>query len=432
MEHRPVAGASRVSLAFSLLILVPALALGPTVGCGSEPLAPIPDTDSDGGGGTQNDGGGGVGSDGGGTAHDASTGSDGGDAGPQCTPFAGGAPVTGPAGKWTWVDVPDMKCRDKSSTGIGVRLKPGSKKLFIYLQGGGACFNAATCALNPTSFSAATFNDTWVGTQGSAGIMNDGNAANPVKDWNAVFVPFCSGDIFGGSAPDANVPGGGPQHQMFTGVASIAAMLKRVVPTFPDVDQVLLTGSSAGGFGSAVSYERVAKAFCPRPVMLIDDAGPIMSDDYLAPCLQARLRSVWNFDQALPVGCPGCDDPQTHGGIVNALPYLIRQYPQARFGLVSALQDEVIRTFMSFGENKCASIDGFPPGYDGTKFQNGLANLRDMYLKPTNLASTYYVSGTQHTFLADNGFFSTTVHNVPLPTWVAGIIEGKAPVQVAP
>ena len=57
--------------------------------------------------------------------------------------------------KWTWVPFADAKCRDGSSTGIAVNPSSGSDKLMIFLQGGGACFNATTCAGNPSSFSAA-------------------------------------------------------------------------------------------------------------------------------------------------------------------------------------------------------------------------------------------------------------------------------------
>lgn len=37
--------------------------------------------------------------------------------------------------KWYYIHVPGMICRDNSNTGIGVRLKNGSKKLIVYLDG---------------------------------------------------------------------------------------------------------------------------------------------------------------------------------------------------------------------------------------------------------------------------------------------------------
>ncbi|WP_394850149.1 pectinacetylesterase family protein [Pendulispora brunnea] len=421
---------------FSAAMFVPCLALATLVtssaNCGGDDtggIPPGPDSGKDSSGGNvSGDSGGGRGDSGNG-GNDSGT-ADGGDSGLTCAPFDVGAPVSNaPANAWTWVPVAGAKCRDGSDTGFAIRTKPDSKKLMIYLQGGGACFNAATCAANPQNFDFAS----WNGTQSSGGILSDSNAANPVKDWNAVFFPYCSGDIFGGSVESGDVPSG-PQDQRFTGVANVLAYLKRIVPTFPNVDQVLLTGSSAGGFGASISYERVAKAFCPRPVVMIDDAGPVMSDTYLPPCLQQRFRNVWNLNAGLPADCTACNlaDGGSAGGLVNAVPFIINKYPQGRFGLLSADQDSTIRLFMSFGNNNCQNINGFPGTYPGDQYSKGLAELRDNYLKPTGRASTYYVPGERHTFLYGDEFYSTKVGDVALTDWVAGILNGAAPTHVGP
>ena len=412
-------------------MFVPCLALASVANCGGDDSGGVPlgpDSGNGDGSNVRTDSGGGAGGDSG-NGNDSGT-ADGGDSGLTCDPFATGDPVANaPANEWTWVPIPEAKCRDGSETGFAIRAKPDSKKLMIYLQGGGACFNQATCFANPQNFDFAS----WKGSQSSGGILSNTNAANPVKDWNAVFFPYCSGDIFGGSAESGDVPSG-PQDQRFTGVGNVLASLKRIVPTFPNVDQVLLTGSSAGGFGAAISYERVAKAFCPRPVAMIDDAGPVMSDTYLAPCLQKRFRDVWNLNAGLPADCTDCNlgDGGASGGLVNAVPFLINKYPQGRFGLLSADQDSTIRTFMSFGNDDCQNINGLPGSYPGDQYSKGLADLRDKYLKPTGRTSTYYVPGETHTFLYSDGFYSTKVGNVALTDWVAGILNGAAPTHVGP
>ncbi|WP_394839402.1 pectinacetylesterase family protein [Pendulispora rubella] len=422
---------------FSAAMFVPCLALASLItsgaSCGGDDSTNIPGPADSGkdssGGNVLGDSGGGRGDSGNG-GNDSGT-VDGGDSGLTCAPFDVGEPAPeSPANEWKWVPVAGAKCRNGSDTGFAIRRKPDSKKLMIYLQGGGACFNAATCTANPQSFDFGS----WNGTQSNRGILSNTNAGNPVKDWNAVFFPYCSGDIFGGSVESGDVPGVVGK-QRFTGVANVLAYLKTIVPTFPNVDQVLLTGSSAGGFGASISYERVAKAFCPRPVTMIDDAGPVMSDTYLAPCLQKRFREVWNLNAGLPADCTACNlgDGGNSGGLVNAIPFVIDKYPQGRFGLLSALQDSTIRTFMSFGENNCQNLDGVPvSSYPGDKYAQGLGDLRDNYLKATGRTSTYYVSGERHTFLYGDEFYSTKVGNVALTDWVAGILNGAEPTHVAP
>ncbi|MCB1154222.1 hypothetical protein KDL45_11275, partial [bacterium] len=79
-------------------------------------------------------------------------------------------PVGGPfadadenAGEWVWLPVPGNICRDGSATGIAVRLQENANKLMIFMQGGGACFDAGTCAGNPKKFGEAEFNSATTG-----------------------------------------------------------------------------------------------------------------------------------------------------------------------------------------------------------------------------------------------------------------------------
>lgn len=346
--------------------------------------------------------------------------SGGGGSGPVCPPagpFAGDKLIAQP-NQWTWVDVPGAKCRNGSKTGIGVRLNPASDKVFIYLEGGGACFNATTCAISLAGFGSNAFG-AWASTVGKLGIFDPGPAANPVRDWNAVYVPYCTGDVHVGSVSDQAVPGG-PSAQEFVGYENIHLYLKRLVPTFAQASQVLLTGVSAGGFGAAFNYDRVASAFCPTPVVLLDDSGPPMADTYLAPCLQKQWRDLWDIDQTLSPSCTGCTGADG-GGIVNYASYLSARWPESRMGLISSTHDAVISTFFGFGHDAC----GIPLPLSGAAFAAGLDDLRDNYLAPSGHWGTYFVNSISHTYLIGPGFYTTKVGNKPLTSWVKELLAGQ-------
>src|SRR5262245_13106985 len=54
-----------------------------------------------------------------------------------------GGPIVAVPGQWTWVPVDGSKCASGSTAGIAVNLSPSAdagQDLFIYLQGGGACW----------------------------------------------------------------------------------------------------------------------------------------------------------------------------------------------------------------------------------------------------------------------------------------------------
>jgi len=343
-----------------------------------------------------------------------------------------GAPVVAAPDVWTWVPMPQTKCRNGSTTGFGVRLKPGSTKLFIYLEGGGACFNGISCSANPSAFSAQNFT-TWAGGNGATGIFNTANAQNPVAAWNAVYIPYCTGDAHTGNATGVDVPGAlSPKNQSFVGYANVGNDLQRIIPTFPNVTEVLLTGVSAGGFGAAYNYDRIARDFCPTPVVLIDDSGPTMSDTYMTPCLQTRWRTLWGLSGTLPVDCPQCTGPNG-GGLVNYVSYLGTKYATGRLSLISSTMDGTITQFFGFGLNNCANIDGFAPAMSGQMYAMGLAELRTMYANQSPPWGSYFINSTTHTYLGGNaGYFNTTVNNVTLTSWVGDMVNGGPITNVGP
>lgn len=113
-----------------------------------------------------------------------------------------------------WFDIAGMICRDGSPTGIGYRVG-NPKKLAIYINGGGACFNDVTCAANPKSFNSADWNDLSI-AYSDKGIFDASNPKNPLKDFSFVFVPYCTGDVHSGTK-DVGFALGVPDTQRYVG-----------------------------------------------------------------------------------------------------------------------------------------------------------------------------------------------------------------------
>jgi len=158
-----------------------------------------------------------------------------------------------------------------------------------------------------------------------------------------------------------------------------------------------LTGSSAGGFGALMNYERTQAAFGTTPVLLLDDSGPPMGDMYLTPCLQKMFRDAWNLDAILPPGCTACSQPDG-GGLLNALGWLADAHPERRFGLVTSTRDGVIRSFYGYGYPDCvAGASGFPMPEDA--FAAGITELRDNTLASHPNFRVYSKDSGQHVWL---------------------------------
>ncbi len=339
-------------------------------------------------------------------------------------------------GDWNWIDIPEAQCIDGSPAGIGVRYG-NSDELVIFFEGGGGCFNPATCALFYASFAnfnQLTFDLVWQNTVLQSGIFSTLVADNPVRDWNFIYIPYCTGDVHAGAAPDTPVPGYAfDQPQQFVGYTNVHHFLDRVVPTFPDTSHVLVTGISAGGFGAAFNYDRIANAFPATKVTLIDDSGPPLTDPYLAPCLQQTWRDLYNLDATLPAGCSECFGPDG-GGIHNLANYIAQTHAEQTLGLISAEQDLIIRTFFGYGvqtENGPQCPDGIVElPMDGAYFQQGVYALRSEVMPHANWGS-YLLGGVTHTYLSFPDYYLKTVDGVRLVDWVRAMLDGQ-PSHVSP
>jgi hypothetical protein len=330
-----------------------------------------------------------------------------------------GEPLKADDMKWTWVDFPDTKCRDGSMAGLAVSMNSKSDKLMIFLQGGGACFDQFTCLAN-----AATGNANVDNQKGelTAGVFDRSNAKNPVKDWNFVFIPYCTGDVHLGTKDDGMVDAAdGVQH--FVGRLNLTAFLNRVVPTFSTASQVLLTGVSAGGFGSAGNTEYVQWAFGKVPVTVIDDSGPAMSTKVVPSCLQKQWRDLWGFDGSILKDC-GADCPDRDNFELDYTKHVAEHADGRMAGLISSNADNTITVFFGYGQNNCTG--NFATPVSQADFTAGLLEYRDFVKGIYPNYGTYYIQSNKHTWIADDGFYTTTTgaNKRLLVDWYADIVNG--------
>jgi hypothetical protein len=314
-------------------------------------------------------------------------------------------PLTAPDETWTWFDVAGTQCANGSQTGVGVNLTSKSKKVLLFLMGGGACWNALTC----TSGSAANLNgyvkgnfDADIHSLATAGLFDRTDAANPFKDYSFVFVPYCTGDVHAGNKVSTYGAAGTFHH---VGYENVSADLLRIVPTFPGAESVVLAGSSAGGFGALWNFVQVQTAFGSIHVDVVDDAGPPMRDPYMSTALQQQWTNAWGMDKTLPSDCSKCNPTD---GYWNAVPYLANKYPGHRVSLLSSLQDKTIRSFMNLTADQ---------------MQAGLIDFETTVLPLAPDWRVFYVTGSQHTFLG-NPLESTVTNGTTLADFLSKEISG--------
>jgi len=163
------------------------------------------------------------------------------------------------------------KCLDGSQAGFYYRRGSDAKKWVLYLEGGGLCTSAKDCTNRKKNDLGSSKN--WGPTIEGWQTLSPDSTTNPdFWNWNHVYIPYCSGDIWlGQQATPMNPFGEGDDTYVFQGHDIIAAV-SSLVPA-ANVTHILLTGCSAGGIGTFQHADWFAETFPSAVVKANPDAG---------------------------------------------------------------------------------------------------------------------------------------------------------------
>ena len=288
------------------------------------------------------------------------------------------------AGYLTWETV-ELPLSSGASCGNGtpyrffVNRTPFNRHYALTFEGGGACWGQDACegkttlgAWNPDGIHTNYLTD--LGKAPHGGLISPLSARiDPFQSvrtqaWNLVYLPYCTGDVHVGNATRvyAEARPASPRVQYHRGQANIRAASEWLRSHERQVDQLMLTGFSAGGVGSTVNYAVVRDTLAPAGKMtLLADSGPLFNAPAGATAQQApsrplheKIRAAWNLDApgsiipTLAAKVPGQDT--TNMGTLSTA--LARKYPQDRFAYLFFQQD---MNFSAF------SYTDFHPGIAG-------------------------------------------------------------------
>ena len=364
---------------------------------------------------------------------------------------------------WSWQKVEmapqtGAVCGDGSPYKFFVNRVPNTSNTIIYLEGGGACWDYASCsgqsgirgARNPNGIP-----DNYMS------LLNPGaSLVSPFvvrlhpwtrtksQNWNMVYVPYCTGDIYAGDKvavyPNPS-DAAKPLVWHHNGLRNMRATLGWLKDNLQRPAQLLTTGCSAGGAGSLNNYAAIRQDMAPNKGFLINDSGPIFTalangsnQDYPSKPLQALIRGTWGLDSG-PLGylqsrLPGFN-PNDLGTLYSALS---SHLPSDRLGHTHFWQDQNYS------------------GYSYERFYGDIINAPDQATKEARITARWSVdTGRLKTQLASlnnfGGYFPqyravneshcTTIiefanadiqeQNLQLDNFVNNVLEGSGPVLSA-
>lgn len=259
--------------------------------------------------------------------------------------------------KWITHEPEGKVCADGTQYRYFVKQREHSENVLVLFEGGGACWNWETCTGSAGALGALgvdcvmrkhndptntedcvpeNYADTyyplpatltedmlssvsrlipdWVDINGrgvaidtvlplaSAGGTRAGDKVSPMGDWNLVFVPYCTADLYAGNKHAEYVNPEDPTEKvtfLHNGLENSLAVAAELNDIFPHVPQFAMNGCSAGGAGVMATYHFFRSQMKGiQEGYVFSDAGPFFPtqpDNAHSGPLHEAVREAWDI-----------------------------------------------------------------------------------------------------------------------------------------
>jgi hypothetical protein len=294
--------------------------------------------------------------------------------------------------------------------------------LVLFFDGGGACWDTMNCIYEQTRTYTTHIDEAANRLAGANGIFDLNNPANPFKDWNYVFIPYCTGDIHWGSSSttyDCYIDGT-PYTIHHRGFDNFLVVLKWITENYVKPHKILVTGSSAGSYGALLGFPYVQEAFPKSMASMLGDAGfGVVTEDF-----QNIQSKNWGFEGNLPDWIPGFERPFSEYSIAEMYKMIAQYYPNRKFGQFTNAWDATQAFFYN------VMLCTLEPGNWNNFYPVWVAWYEKMLEHAATAAEApnyrYYIAaGVTHTILGYPDFYNEKSGGVPFIDWVSSMVGNQ-------
>ena len=333
---------------------------------------------------------------------------------------------------WIKVEPEGAVCGNNSQYKFFVNYSDTSDDLVIVFEPGGACWDFESCTGANGIRGAANVDGIPDDHHELASVISPFlqrfDPQSPTKDWNMVYVPYCTGDVHtGNNVITYEDPTGEAAPVTFhhAGHDNVQKVIAWIDEHFTRIPRMLVTGCSAGGAGSITNYWFLRNGITTaEQAYMLDDSGPIFPSGGYSEPLHLKVRESWNVDSILE-DLPEGFDPENFGSINTAL---ADAFPDDR------LATTYFRRDMNFSLYSYERFYDFPPKEEVmAMWEADTQLLVDMYAQRENLH--YYIPYWREL----NDSHCTTLISFPgseiqerdmdLSTWVGMFLDEGAAVE---
>ena len=300
----------------------------------------------------------------------------------------------------------DCECADGSEFSFWAR-PADPTKVVLFLEGGGACWDAETCAFTTEDSTTYTWNVTNEDRAFWNGIFDRANPDNPFADFTFIFVPYCTGDVHLGNVTREYSPDLTVEHNGFVNGTTALTYLE---DNYPDATQVVVVGESAGSVAAPVYGGLVADLLADAEVTVFADGSGAYPDD---PDVNVEVLGQWAIFETMP-------DWDVNEGLTA------RDWGIPRFWIQAGLHnpDIVLARFdFAFDEVQTSFMD--LAGLDTSDLAASI-DANESAIEAAGVTQhSYTAPGTDHVIVGDDLFYTIEVNDVRLVDWVASLMAGE-------
>ena len=310
-----------------------------------------------------------------------------------------------------WTSIPggdDCRCSDGSPFELWER-PADPTKVVLFFQGGGACFSADTCGPDSTTF---TRNLNLGEAPEFGGIFDETNPQNPLAGHSIVYVPYCTGDVHLGDKVNEYSDTVTVAHN---GFPNARKGLDTVLANYPDVEQLVVTGASAGSIPTPAFAGLAADVLTDTEIITFGDSSAAYPD---VPALNVGIGGVWGVLENVP-DWPVNDDLAPEDWSMPGL-YVQAgtQHPDVTFARFDYAYDQVQAGFAALAG---IAADDLVTFIDQTEADIETAGVP---------VASYVAPGDSHTIVLSDEFYDMDVEGVRLVDFLATLVAGDVPADV--
>ncbi|MDO4466379.1 MAG: pectin acetylesterase-family hydrolase [Bacillota bacterium] len=310
---------------------------------------------------------------------------------------------------WQTIRVEEAYSSDGSDWN-GLYKKGTENKTIVYFVGGGMSFSRNMDKANALGFFEENL---WYINQLSQYALFANVKENPFRNWNFVVIPYSTGDLHIGNVIYEEEDGNRTYHQ---GYKNFKLFMEQIKDELGNPDSLIITGSSAGGFGAALLAEDVLEYFPnTKNIVTMVDAGFLIYEDW-KDCAQ----NFWEAPEHI------VNRIHSNNIVLDSLESLHKNREDVKILFACSSRDSALQAYQNFVDTGVFeySIEA------GDRF---FLNLKEMVKELKAIDCGLYIFDTivdeefqltRHMVLPNNPF-AKRVENTSVVEWICDALEGN-------